>query len=134
MKKLTLIIISVFLTTSLFSQEVKKDFIEIFYFHRTERCLTCNAIEENINSVLGSTYKKEFNKGDIKLKSIDYEDKANSSIIEAYEIETPTLLVIYNKKDKREFIDLTEDAFSYARSNPSKFKKILKSKINDFFR
>ncbi|MFV0598575.1 MAG: nitrophenyl compound nitroreductase subunit ArsF family protein [Bacteroidales bacterium] len=134
MKKLTLIVLSIFFSLSLFAQETKKDFVQVYYFHRTERCATCNAIEDGVTSVLNSSYKKDLQKGNIIFSSINYEEDTNSAIIKSYEIENPTLLIIYNKKDKKEFIDLTDDAFSYARTNPSKFKKIFKSKINDFFR
>lgn len=134
MKKLTLILLSIFFSLSLFAQEAKKDFVQVYYFHRTERCATCNAIEEGLTSVLNTSYKKDLQKGNIIFNSINYEEDSNKAIIQSYEIENPTLLIIYNKKDKKEFIDLTDDAFYYARVNPEKFKKIFKSKINDFFR
>ncbi|MDD2530316.1 MAG: nitrophenyl compound nitroreductase subunit ArsF family protein [Bacteroidales bacterium] len=134
MKKLTLITLALFLSLSIFAQEAKKDFVEVFYFHRTERCATCNAIEEGLTSVLNTTYKRDIKKGNILFLSIDYEDKANSEVVDLYEIDNPTLLLIYNKKGKQEFVNLTDDAFTYARKDPAKYKKIIKSKINEFFR
>lgn len=133
MKRITLIVLAMFIGIITFAQNEDKDLLEIYYFHRTDRCSTCNAIEEGITSTM-TKYKKEIEKGELTFKSLNYEEDSENEIIKNYEIESPTLLLIYKKKGKKEFIDITEDAFSYARSNPSKFKKILKEKINEYFR
>ncbi|MDD2488748.1 MAG: nitrophenyl compound nitroreductase subunit ArsF family protein [Bacteroidales bacterium] len=133
MKKITLLVFSMLVSVFTIAQNQEKELLEIYYFHRTERCATCNSIEEGINSTL-EKYKKEINKGEIAFKSLNYEVDLENQIIKSYEIESPTLLFIYNKKGKKEFVDLTEEAFSYALSNPSKFRKVLKEKINEFFR
>ncbi len=133
MKRITVLVFAMFIGLISFAQNQKKDLLEIYYFHRTERCVTCNAIEGGVRSTL-EKYKKEIAEGDLVFKSINFEEETENEIIKNYEIESPTLLFVYNKKDDRKFIDLTEDAFSYARQNPSKFKKVLKGKINDFFR
>ncbi|MDD2191754.1 MAG: nitrophenyl compound nitroreductase subunit ArsF family protein [Bacteroidales bacterium] len=133
MKRITLLVIAMFIGLVSFGQNEKKDLLEIYYFHRTERCLTCNAIEDGVRATLNS-YKKEVAKGDLIFQSINIEEDRENQIVKDYEIESPTLLFIYNKKGDRKFVDLTEDAFSYARPNPAKFKKVLKGKINDFFR
>ena len=133
MKKITVLVFVMFISLISFAQNEKKDLLEIYYFHRTERCATCNAIEDGIKSTLNS-YKKEIKKGDLIFLSINFEEDTENEIIKNYEIESPTLLFIYNIKGERKFLDLTEDAFSNARINPSKFKKVLKGKINDFFR
>lgn len=133
MKRISVLVFAMFIGLISFAQNQKKDLLEIYYFHRTERCATCNAIEGGVRSALNS-YKKEITKGDLVFKSINFEDETDNEIIKNYEIESPTLLFVYNKNGERKFIDLTEDAFSYARQNPSKFKKVLKEKINEFFR
>lgn len=133
MRKLALLVFAMLISIISIAQNEKQDFIEIYYFHRTERCATCNSIEEGISSTL-ERYKKEISKGDLVFMSLNFEEDKDSEIIKIYEIESPTLLLIYNNKGEKKFLDLTEEAFSNALRNPSKFKKTLKKSINRFFR
>lgn len=133
MRKLALLVFAMLISIISIAQNEKQDFIEIYYFHRTERCATCNSIEEGISSTL-ERYKKEISKGNLVFMSLNFEEDKDSEIIKIYEIESPTLLLIYNNKGEKKFLDLTEEAFSNALRNPSKFKKTLKKSINRFFR
>lgn len=133
MRKLALLVFAMLISIISIAQNEKQDFIEIYYFHRTERCATCNSIEEGISSTL-ERYKKEISKGDLVFMSLNFEEDKDSEIIKIYEIESPTLLLIYNNKGEKKFLDLTEEAFSNALRNPSKFKKTLRKSINRFFR
>ena len=64
MRKLALLVFAMLISIISIAQNEKQDFIEIYYFHRTERCATCNSIEEGISSTL-ERYKKEISKGDL---------------------------------------------------------------------
>lgn len=134
MKKLALLALTMFIGIATFAQSQEKEIVEIYYFHRTDRCATCNAIEESVIKTVEKNYKKDVEKGRLIFKSINFETQTESDLVKKYEIESPTLLIIYNKKGEKKLTDLTEEAFEFARNNPSKFKKILTSKINDFFR
>lgn len=122
-----------FISLTSFGQKDGKDLLEIYYFHRSERCLTCSSIEAGVVSAL-SKYGKEIKKGNIVFQSINIEEDLDNEIVKIRKIESPTLIYIYNIKGERKFLDLTEQAFTYARANPKQFIKILRDKINDFFR
>jgi hypothetical protein len=136
MKTKTFFLLVLFVTVSVattFAQN-KKKYVEVVYFHRTNRCSTCNAIEKVINEVIEKDYAKELKSGAITFFSIDFQAENPNELVAKHEIDGPTLLIIYHKKSKETVSNLTDEAFDYARSQPDKFKKALVDNINECFR
>lgn len=53
--------------------------MELLYFHRTERCTSCNNAEQYARDTLDQYYKEEVESGEISFRSIDYQqDKVTS--------------------------------------------------------
>lgn len=90
--------------------------VEVYYFHATRRCATCQAVEEVTKEVLAERYGEL-----VSFHSINREDEKEHPLIKKFNVSGQTLLVI--KGDKAE--NLTNVAFMNARTNPEK----LKSKI-----
>lgn len=133
MKKVLLVMLITVISISTYAQN-KKEFIEVYYFHRTNRCATCNAIEKVVKETLDTEYAKEFKSGDITFNSVDYQSETENAYVKELSVENPTLVIVYHKKKKQTVIDLTDDAFEYAYSEPEKLKKSLMNKINECFR
>jgi len=89
------------------------------YFHAKRRCATCEAVEAVTKEAL-----KEYYKGEIKFYSINREE--DKELAKKYNIEWQALIIV--KGD--EIINLTNDAFLNARTNPDKLKAKLKSTID----
>jgi hypothetical protein len=103
------------------SQDSKSTKIEAYYFHNTSRCITCRAVESEAKANLENLYGQM-----ASFQSLDLEDAANKAISEKWKISGQTLLIV--KGDKQ--INLTNEAFMYARTNPAKFKAIIKKKVD----
>jgi len=95
--------------------------VEVYYFHSTRRCATCQAVESVTEEAL-----KEYYGTEVSFKSVNQEEDKDNPMIKQFEINGQTLLVI--KGD--EVINLTNDAFLNARISPEKFKVKLKSTID----
>ena len=95
--------------------------VEAYYFHLTTRCITCTAVEAEAKKDLEALYA-----GKVTFQSINIEDDANKAIVAKLKIEGQTLLLV--KGDKK--INLTNEGFLYARTNPEKFKSIIKDKVD----
>ncbi|HNW51915.1 MAG TPA: nitrophenyl compound nitroreductase subunit ArsF family protein [Prolixibacteraceae bacterium] len=108
-------------TTSTQCQKAENSSVKAYYFHGTRRCATCMAVEDVTKEVLKNAFNDK-----IPFQSINQEEDKKNPLIEKYKISGQTLLII--KGDK--VVDLTNDAFMYARNNPDKFKEKLKSTIN----
>lgn len=44
-------------------QQTKKDAVEVLYFHGTQRCATCVAIEKNTKELIESSYAEHLKNG-----------------------------------------------------------------------
>ena len=112
----------------------KKTQVEINYFHRTERCKTCNSIETNIEKVIQTHYADELKSGKLVFNSINYEGEESLDKIEKYEVEDPTLVITKTKKGKETTKDLTDFAFDKSLNEGKVFRAGLQEAINEMFR
>lgn len=102
------------------AQQVDLSEVQVVYFHATRRCATCQAVE----SVTVETLKDAF-ASKVPFQSINREEDAKNPLIKKHKISGQTLLII--KGDK--VVNLTNEAFMYARTSPEKFKEKLKESI-----
>lgn len=100
--------------------------IEVYYFHNTRRCATCQAVEDESLKALEEYYPTQLEDGTLIFLSIDLEEESNEKLAEDLEVAGQSLLVI--KGDEK--VDLTNDGFKYARSNPEKLHASIKDTID----
>jgi len=100
--------------------------VEVFYFHFTRRCITCNAVEAESKKAIEELYPELIKSGKISFKGINLDEDSSKPVAEKCGAEGQSLLVISG--DKR--IDMTSQGFMYARSNPEKLKAELKNTID----
>ncbi len=115
MKKVLVLLACSFIALTSVAEE-KNDLsgIEVYYFHYSRRCVTCQAVEAVAQDALIDFYK-----GRIALKSVNLDDKTNSDLAKKLGVKGQSLLIV--KGDKK--IDLTNEGFLNARSNPDKFAR-----------
>ncbi|MCK4678858.1 MAG: hypothetical protein KAT48_12060 [Bacteroidales bacterium] len=114
------------------SQEstIKDVEIEVYYFHNTRRCATCQAVEDVTRSALKDLYPEMVNNKQIIFVSLNIEDETNEPLAEKYQVSGQSLLFV----SENETVDLTNKAFMYARTNPDKLKKEIKVTIDDLLK
>jgi hypothetical protein len=95
--------------------------VKAYYFHATRRCATCQAVESVTKDAL-----KEYYGDKVSFESINRETEKDNDMVKKYQISGTTLLIIKGKKS----VDLTNEAFLNARTDPEKFKTKLKSTID----
>lgn len=101
------------------NQSLSSDNVEVYYFHYSRRCATCQAVEEESEKALKELYPEQVESGTMTFLSIDIEEESNNALAEKFNISGQTLLVVKGEKQK----NLTNTAFMHARSNPDKLKK-----------
>lgn len=117
------IIVFVLLFTSILTYAATK--VEVYYFHYTRRCATCNAVEEVTKKSISESFASQFKKREIAFKSVNLDEKSSAVLVKKCKAEGQSLLIISNGKR----VDLTEKAFMFARSNPDKLKAEVKKVI-----
>ncbi|OFX61630.1 MAG: hypothetical protein A2066_16345 [Bacteroidetes bacterium GWB2_41_8] len=129
MKKIQLFSISIVLLMSSFicnAQTQKKEAtaatqIEAYYFHNASRCVTCKTVEAEAKADLESLYGSQ-----VTFKALNLEAPATKPIAKKLDVSGQTLLVVKGNKK----VNLTNEGFMYARTNPKKFKSIIKEKVD----
>lgn len=95
--------------------------IEVYYFHGTRRCDTCNAVEKVTLDALKQYYGDQ-----IMMKSVNREDAKNSALVKKFQVAGQALLIV--KGDKK--FDLTILAFMNAERSPFRVKAKIKETID----
>ncbi|MDY6800824.1 MAG: nitrophenyl compound nitroreductase subunit ArsF family protein [Bacteroidota bacterium] len=100
---------------------VKAENVEVFYFHYTRRCATCNAVEDVTKEAI-----EEFYGNDVLFVSYNLDDADGKEKAQEIGISGQTLIVVSGENK----MNITNEGFINARTNPEKLKKIIKEKID----
>ena len=99
--------------------------VQVLLFHAAQRCATCRAIEAATKEVLDADFAQQVKDGIVVLWDIDGSLRENEALVDKYEVISTSIFV----DDEGKVTNLTNDAFSYARTEPERFKEILRSTI-----
>jgi hypothetical protein len=100
--------------------------VQVFYFHNTKRCATCNAVEDETKVALEMFYKDQMTAGTMEFTSLNLEDDKGKEMAKLLSVSGQTLLI--TRGDTH--VNLTNEGFMNARTNPTKFHEILKTQID----
>lgn len=106
--------------TSSQTEKESKAKIDVYYFHFNMRCETCRAVESEARQDVQELFGK-----DVSFAAYNLDETAGEKKGKELGVNSQILLVV--KGNKR--VDLTNEGFLYARTNPEKFKKIIEEKI-----
>lgn len=102
------------------NQEEKKAKVNVYYFHTNARCVTCRTVESeakmNVEELFG---------GKVDFTAVNLDEKAGEKKGKELGVNGQCLLVVKGEKK----VELTTQGFMYARTNPEKFRQIMKEKI-----
>jgi len=100
--------------------------LQVYYFHFTKRCATCNAVETETRVALELFYGDQVKEGEIAFTSLNLEEEDGEKMAQELNVSGQTLLLIKGNTK----VNLTNDGFLNARTNPGKFHEILKINID----
>lgn len=95
--------------------------VEVHYFHMTRRCATCKAVEEVTREAVTAFYK-----GKVDFTSWNIDESDGNEKARELGVSGQTLLIV--KGDTK--INLTNEAFLTALSDPGRLKQILRERID----
>ena len=94
--------------------------VEVVYFHYTRRCMTCNAVESAAKEAVEELANSQVSFAEYNLDEENGKEKGKELGVSGQ------ALMVVGGENK---INLTNEGFMNARSNPEKLKAILKEKI-----
>jgi hypothetical protein len=95
--------------------------ISVYYFHYTHRCVTCMSVENVSKKTVKDLYGNN-----VSFASYNLEETEGKAKGKELGVSGQTLLIVSGDTK----IDLTNEGFLNARSNPEKLKQIIKEKID----
>jgi len=108
------------------SPVTKSGDVEVYYFHMTTRCVTCKTVEAEARKNVEMLYADQVKAGKISFTALNLEEATGKSMGEKLGVNSQTLLIV--KGDQK--INITNEGFLYAVSQPQKFTEVMKSKID----
>ena len=108
------------------TENVISDDIQVYYFHNSTRCATCNAVENETKVALEMFYEENIKAGSIVFTSLNLEEEEGKTVAQSLHISGQTLLIVKGETQ----VNLTNEGFMNARTNPTKFHEILKKQID----
>lgn len=100
--------------------------IEAYYFHNTSRCVTCKTVEAEAKKDIEMLYPDLVKQGKMSFMALNLEEEAGKTMAKKLGISGQTLLLVKGTKK----IDITNEGFLYAVTNPTKLKSIIKEKVD----
>jgi hypothetical protein len=108
------------------SETVISEELQVYYFHNTLRCATCNAVEDETRVALEMFYEDNMKDGTMNFTSLNLEEEEGKKMAQLFQVSGQTLLIV--KGEAR--VNLTNEGFMNARTNPTKFHEILRTQID----
>ncbi len=121
MKALKSIVVLFFLAPVFAFSQNNSTKIEAYYFHNATRCTTCKTVEAEAKQDLKELYGDK-----VTFQALNLEEKSTNAIAKKLKVSGQTLLVV--KGDKQ--VNLTNEGFLYAVTDPDKFKAKIKEKVD----
>jgi len=94
--------------------------VSMYYFHTSSRCVTCRTVESEAKKDVKELFGK-----DVIFAAYNLDEPAGEAKGKELGVNSQSLIVV--KGDKK--INLTNEGFMYARTNPEKFKEVIEEKI-----
>jgi len=100
--------------------------IEIYFFHFSRKCSSCEAIKSEIPALLHQFYPEEWESGKIVFRMVNTETDQGKEIGRDLEIIGQQVLIFKGKLR----VEITQPAFLFAHDDPERFGAILKEEID----
>jgi hypothetical protein len=113
--------------------DVPADRVLVMYFHRSERCSTCQKMGDYAMEAVKSGFAGQIQAGTVAFHFVDYQNPRNAALAKGYRIEGPALIVAkignnkvatYGNLDKIWMHVADKNAFvRYVQDNVAAFSK-----------
>ncbi|MCK4799722.1 hypothetical protein KAS31_01975 [Candidatus Parcubacteria bacterium] len=112
----------------MFDADQTVDKLEIYYFHRTQRCYSCNTFSRYTGEVINQKFSEEIKNGKIDFREINVDLPENKDVVRKFQASGLALFInaIRDGED-----DISQDTKAWRLlNNEAQFKKYLEDKIN----
>lgn len=94
------------------------------YFHRTERCPTCQKMGSYAEEAVKTGFSKQIKDGSVEFHYIDFQDKKNAAYAKAYRVTGPAMIVAKVVDNKVAKISDLKDIWTKVREKKAFLKYV----------
>ena len=102
------------------------DRVVVMYFHRTQRCPTCLKMGGYSEEAVKTGFAKQLKDGTVGFYYIDFQDKKNAALANAYRVSGPALIVAKVVNNKIANVNNLKDIWTKVRE-----KKVFLEYVQD---
>ena len=102
-----------------------------YYFHTTQRCLTCRKIEALSREAVQSSFANELKNGTLVFQTVNVEEPQNRHYIQDFRLYTKSLVITKVAGDKTERFRNLPKVWELVYS-PADFTQYVKAEISSF--
>ena len=102
-----------------------------YYFHRTQRCRTCLAMEAYAEEALIEAFPDAFASGDLEWRALNVEDSENEHFVQDYGLTASALIMVRSENDETKEWNNLEDIWSLVRDK-GQFKEYVEREAQDY--
>jgi thiol-disulfide isomerase/thioredoxin len=89
----TVAVTALMATSTSYAADTPKDRVIAMYFHRTERCPTCQKMGAYSEEAVKQAFAEQLKDGTVEFRNVDFQDSTNARLAKGYKIQGPTLIV-----------------------------------------
>jgi hypothetical protein len=120
-------------TVPLAGAEAPADRVLVMYFHRTERCPTCQKMGDYAMEAVKSGFAGQIQAGTVEFHFVDFENPKNAAVAKGYRIEDPALVVAKIRDKKVTAYRDLNDIWTNVGNKPA-FVRYVKDQVASFLK
>ena len=124
---LTAMFVVTLVTSAAQAADAPKDRVIAMYFHRTERCPTCQKMGSYSEEAVRAAFADEIKAGRVAFHFIDFEAEKNARYTKAYNISGPALIVAKISNNKVASYRNLEDIWDKVGDKPAFLRYVQES-------
>ena len=103
-----------------------------YYFHNTQRCMTCLKIERLAEEALREQFAAAFEKGELEWRVVNMEEPPNEHFVQDYLLVTSSLVLVdLHDGAQRDWITMDE-VWQFVRDDEDAFKQYVTDQAREY--
>lgn len=94
-----------------------------YYFHNTQRCMTCNKIERLAEEALREQFAAALKDGELEWRAVNMEEPPNTHFVQDYQLVASSLVLVDMYQGEQRAWTNMEKVWQYVHDDEAQFKQ-----------
>jgi len=103
-----------------------------YYFHNTQRCMTCNKIERLAEEALREQFAAAFESGQLEWRVVNMEVPPNTLFVHEYGLVASSLVLVNSYDGEQRDWTLMEKVWQYVHDDEAEFKRYVAEQARNY--